>query len=186
MTQIIAGPLFVCFLSPKTRNMWALILLGLLILLVVCSLWIPIELCMDTVSQQYFVRLRGLVKASIEENDKELIQITLHVFFRKFYFYPLQKMFSERPKKEPESRSGKKRRQIGFKKIKELMKTFKVKQLLVDIDTGDYVTNAKLYPVFALLNRSTGSFTINFEGRNQMLLFLENRPIYLLRSFINL
>ncbi len=81
--------------------MWALILLGLLFLLVVGSLWIPIEVCMDTVSQQYFVRLKGLVKASIEPNGEELIRITLHVFFRKFYFYPLQKMFSEQPKKEP-------------------------------------------------------------------------------------
>jgi hypothetical protein len=173
------------FSLAKNRYMWVLIILGLLFLLMVGFLWMPIEVCLDTVSQQYFVRLKGLVKASLEPHDEELFQVTVHVFFRKFYFYPLEKLFSEQPKKEPSKRQKKKRSAMGYKKIKELLKTFKVKQLLIDIDTGDYVANAKLYPVFVYLNGSVGSFSINFQGRNQMVLFLQNRPIYLLKSFIN-
>ncbi len=165
--------------------MWVFILLGLLFLLMVGFLWMPIEVCLDTVSQQYFVRLKGLAKASLEPHGEELFQVTLHVFFRKFYFYPLQKLFTEQPKKEPNKKHKKKRSAMGYKKIKGLLKTFKVKQLLIDIDTGDYVTNAKLYPVFAYLNRWVGSFSINFQGRNQMVLFLQNRPIFLLKTFIN-
>ena len=165
--------------------MWVLILLGLLFLLMLGFLWMPIEVCFDTVSQQYFVRLKGLVKASLEPHGEELFRVTLHVFFRKFYFYPLEKLFSGQPIKEPNKKHRKKRSAMGYKKIKGLLKTFKVKQLLIDIDTGDYVANAKLYPVFAYLNRSVGSFSINFQGRNQMVLFLQNRPIYLLKSFIN-
>jgi hypothetical protein len=167
--------------------MWALILLGLLFLLLLGFLWMPIEVCLDTVTQQYFVRLKGLVKASIAAHEEELIQVTLHVFFRKFNFFPLQKLFwGQSKKKGAKSKSRKRRTQMGFKKIKGILKTFKVKRLRLDIDTGDCITNAKLYPVFVFMNRFAGSFSINFEGRNEMVLVLQNRPIYLLKSFINL
>ena len=66
----------------------------------------------------------------------------------------------------------------------EILKTFKVKKILVNIDTGDCILNAKLYPVFAFLNYNFGSFKINFTGRNQMVLCIQNRPFNIIKTFM--
>ena len=54
------------------------------------------------------------------------------------------------------------------------------------MDTGNCILNAKLYPLFALLNYYTGNFYINFQGRNQLVLLVKNRPIDIIKSLINL
>ena len=72
--------------------------------------------------------------------------------------------------------------ETGYK----LIKSFKIKQLLLDIDTGNCITNSKWYPVFYLLNNNLGGFNINFKGKNEMVLCLRNRPIYILKAFINI
>ena len=74
---------------------------------------------------------------------------------------------------------------MSFKKMLRLTRTFKVKTFMLNIDSGDAITNAKLYPIFSLLNYRGGNFNINFEGRNQLILQLQNRPIDLIKSFIN-
>ncbi len=53
------------------------------------------------------------------------------------------------------------------------------------MDTGDVVKNAKLYPAFAFLNYHVGGFNINFQGRNQLAVRLQNRPIDIIKLFIN-
>ena len=66
-----------------------------------------------------------------------------------------------------------------------ILKSFRVTKMFVDLDTSNCITNAKLYPLFALLNYKYGGFNINFDGRTQLLLYLENRPIRILTSIIN-
>jgi len=66
------------------------------------------------------------------------------------------------------------------------LKSFKVKKLLLNIDTGNCILNAKLYPFFSLLNYQIGNFSINFQGRNRLALEVENRPIDIIKSIINL
>ena len=157
----------------------------LLFLLILGLLLVPIEIYIDTTSNQYFLQLKGLVRASLEGDTEEVIRIRLRAFFRDFYFYPLKKIGAAKPKKS-KKRSVKKRTQgIPVKKIRRVLNSFKVKELFVDIDTDDYISNAKLYPVFAFLNYYRGGFNINFEGRNQVVLFIQNRPLHIIKSFIN-
>ncbi|WP_157961199.1 hypothetical protein [Lutibacter citreus] len=61
-----------------------------------------------------------------------------------------------------------------------------MKKFLINIDTGDPILNAKLYPIFSLLNISKGNFNVNFKNINQLTLHLENRPIDIIKSYINL
>lgn len=144
----------------------------------------PIVLFIDTATNQYYLQFWGLAKASIQSDEEELIRIRLKVFFLNFSFYPLRKSGSKKTRKTKEVQVKKKGKRMSFRTGLRLLKTFKVKRLLLNIDTGNCITNAKLYPVFAFLNYKTGGFNINFQGRNQLVLHIQNRPIHIIRSFI--
>lgn len=167
--------------------MYLLYFICLLVLLVIYILFIPIIIFIDTNTNQYYIHLKSLAKISIEGNEESLIKIKLKLFFLNFNFFPLKKNKKHSKKEHPKERKSKTgRNRIGTKTYIRLLKTFKVKHFFLNIDTGDCICNAKLYPVFALLNYRIGHFKINFIGNNQLILHLENRPIYILKSFINL
>lgn len=67
----------------------------------------------------------------------------------------------------------------------KLVRSFRIKKFRMEIDTGDSVMNAKLYPMYAVFPFLNIDFGINFEGRNELALVIENRPIRIIRSFIN-
>jgi len=162
------------------------IFLSLFLLLIIYLLFIPVILFIDTATNQYYIQLKGLAKASIELHSKEVLIFKLRVSFFNFYFYPLRK---RRPsiseKKKMIKRNGIKNiKKFGFRKISRVLRSFKIKNLIIDIDTGDWTLNAKLYPIFSFLNFTVGSFNINFEGRNRMVLHMQNRPISIIKSFI--
>ena len=164
--------------------MYWIIILILLLLLILYLLLTPIVLFIDTATNQYYIQLKGLAKASVEKHVEELIRIKLKITFLSFYFYPLRKKSLPKAKKIIKKSAVNKRKRIGIRKIFRMLRSFKVKRFLIDIDTGDCMTNAKLYPFYGILNYKTGTFNINYEGRNRMAVFMENRPIYIIKSFI--
>jgi hypothetical protein len=143
----------------------------------------PIILFIDTNTNEYYVQLKGLAKASLEPIKIELLRVKLNVLFMTFYFYPLKYKWIKKKKKAKKPFN---KQLISFNKITRIIKSFKVKRFLLKIDTGDPIINAKLYPIFSLLNYSVGNFNVNFKNKNQLALHLENRPIDLIKSFINL
>jgi len=149
---------------------------------------IPIVLFIDTKTNEYYIHVNGLVKASIESHKEELIRIKLRLFFLNFYFYPLRNIGSGNSKKiaNRTENKNKNKKRFDISKGLRIAKSFKVKRFLFDIDTGDCILNAELYPLFVLLNYRFGGFRINFEGRNRVELHICSRPIYLIKSFINL
>ncbi len=142
-------------------------------------------LYVDTANNEYYVQAKGLVKANIETHDTELIQIKLNTLFMKFSFFPFGKSKKKKKKTKTEKTTVSKRRTIEIQRLFRIARTFKVVQLTVDVDTGDCITNAKLYPPFAFVNYYGGQFRVNFEGRNRLLLHVENRPIRIIKSIIN-
>lgn len=157
----------------------------LLFLLMVGILLVPVELCINTTSNQYYLQAKGLVRASVEEDHKEVIRIRVRTFFRSFYFYPLRKLGHSEFEELETSKVKKQRKKVPVRKILRVLNSFKIKILFVDIDTGNCISNAKLYPVFTLFNFYHRGFNINFEGRNQLVLCIHNRPIHIIKSFIN-
>ncbi len=162
------------------------ILLILFILTIIYLLWVPIVLCIDTTTNQYYIQLKGLAKAKIESHQDELLQVKLRVLFFTFQFYPLREIGRTKKKKPSKRRRKKPSKRKDFRTVLRLLTSFKVKKFFVNIDTGDCIVNAKLYPVAALVNYRIGNFRINFQGRNQLVLYLQNRPIDIIRSFINI
>ena len=151
------------------------------VLLVAGLLFVPMKFFVDTSKGAYYASLKGLAKASLELDQEELMRIRLKVFFLERCYYPLK---PKRAKETTAKKAGRKRK-MQFGKVLRLLRTFKVERLSLDLDTGDYTLNAKLYPVFMLLDRHVGSFHINFQDHNRLVLDVRNRPYRILKSFIN-
>ncbi|GAA4941248.1 hypothetical protein GCM10023314_12830 [Algibacter agarivorans] len=126
------------------------------------------------------------MKANLERHDEEVFRIRLNILFMKYYIYPLKKRRANKPKKAKKKHVTKPKRHMSFIRIYKLLKTFKIKQFYINMDTGNYILNAKLYPLFVLLNYNIGKFHINFQGKNQLVIIIKNRPINIIKSFINL
>jgi hypothetical protein len=100
-----------------------------------------------------------------------------------FNFYPLAP--DKKKKIKSEKKKKKSRFPFTFQQGWRLLKSFQIKRFYLDVDTGDCITNAKLYPIFSMVNYQGGNFNINFKGRNKLVLDIQNRPIYIIKSFIN-
>lgn len=164
-----------------------ILLLTVLLIAFICFLFVPIVLFIDTSKKQYYIQMKGLAKASIESDECDIIRVHFNVLFFNFDVYPLRKWKTSDKKKIKKNSVKKKRsKSIPFKKIIGVLNSFKVKEFYLDIDSGDCIFNSKLYPVFACLNFYKATHChVNFNGRNRLLLSVENRPIQIITSFIN-
>lgn len=161
-------------------------LLILLLLIITYLLLVSIVLYIDTSTNQYFIKIKGLAKVSLETDEIEIFKVHLKVLFFNFFFYPLKKIKLERRNKVKGKTSKKKRfKSVPIKKILSVINSCKVRRFQLNVDTGDYILNSKLYPIFTFLNYKSGGFHINFQGKNQMVLLMHNRPFYIIKSFIN-
>jgi hypothetical protein len=163
------------------------IFLVLFFLLITYLLLVPVVLFINTNTNEYYVQIKGFIKGNIEADKKELFRIKIKVFFFNFSIYPLKKTKKINKDNKPNNNELKKnKKRMSFKAGLRLLKSFKIKKLRLNIDTGDCITNAKLYPLFAFLNFKVGGFNINFNGENQLVLKIQNRPINIIKSFINI
>ena len=76
----------------------------------------PIDLFIDTNSNQYYIQLRGLAKASVEQHKADFLRIKLHVFFMNFYFYPLTYIGLTKKKKKIKKKQLKKKEKLALEK----------------------------------------------------------------------
>jgi hypothetical protein len=149
-------------------------------------LLMPLELCVDSYQDRYYLRLGMLGRASVEKDPVELLRLHLKVLFLNFYWRPSDlKGFKSKPKKRQDHQKRHKGQQFNVSLIKRLLRSFTVRRFRLEVDTGDPVLNAKLYPLFFHLDRRLGGIRLNFVNRNHLLLQITNRPIYLLKAFIN-
>lgn len=144
----------------------------------------PILLFIDTTANLYYIELGGLGKLRLEVYEGEELKMKLRFLFFNFEFNPLEKM-GRSAKKDTKASKGR-RMNISFKTALRILKSFTIKRIKINIDTGNYILNAHLFPLFLILKPKVEGLSINFLDKNELLLVIENRPIYIIRSFINL
>ncbi|MGI9546853.1 MAG: hypothetical protein ACR2MM_06440 [Flavobacteriaceae bacterium] len=161
-----------------------LLLVGLLVYL----LYLPIDIVISTSGNQYYARIGVLGRARVEADDNYILRIQLKTMFLRFYYYPLKK----RVKKKKARKAVAKRYKFKWAHLNiaiRVIKSFDVKRFVLDMDTGNCITNAKLFPLFAFLNYSSGdtpvNYSINFSDNNRLDMHIQNRPIRIIKSFIN-
>lgn len=162
-----------------------LFVLSTIFILIVSLLFVPIVILIDTVSNQYYVQLKGLIKADFEKHDDYIFRIRMKVLLFNFFIYPLKKKHLNNHNRTKNHHFEKSIKHPSISRIIRVIKTFKIKRIFIDLDTSDYILNAKLYPLFILINYNKDSFYINFQGRNQLILLIKNKPINIITSYIN-
>ena len=76
---------------------------------------------------------------------------------------------------------------FNLKRFISIIRTFKVKKCIVNVDTGNMPLNGILFPFMYILSRITGkTFHINFIGKNEVVLTIKNNAFSILKAyFIN-
>ena len=161
--------------------MW--ILLTIMVLAFVMLIWVlyaPMVLCVDSFHHRYYVSVGGLMKIEpMVDQDQVLLRISLP--FYRFNVNPNQQRKQVREVEEPAEVKKKTgpplKPSFYFNRVMEVLRTFSVRHLVVDIDTGNFTTNAKLTPVVWLLNQGQGQFRLNYHGNVNLWIEIENRLV---------
>ncbi len=155
-------------------------------------LWTPFRLIIDSKQDVYRVEWQYIGSAMLMENEEEMgIQIQV-LFFKKFL--PFEWFFQRKTKRVKPTPTTKdlpkeNRDKLSVSKpflrsnLKKILFSFKIKRCRINWDTDDYVWNAYLYPIAFFLFRRTETVTINFEGKRDVELVIENRLIRIIKSF---
>ena len=165
------------------------VLFGFLLLLIGWLLLAPLELYINSDRNQYIFRYLGLLKAELLGDKQELVICRLSVLGWPYDLYPLRRLGKRKPADELRQKSKKRKRRFGWKpswdQIKALFKAITLKELRIDLDTGNWVTNAKIYPVFWWMNKIKGEWQVNFEHHNAIRLHLRTQPYRLIKAMFN-
>jgi hypothetical protein len=164
-----------------------LTVIGILLLVIfVYLLLMPLELCIDSYRGKYYLQIGFLARLSVEKDPAELLRLHLKVLFLNFFWRPSDLSAPGRWKKKPSKKEiSSKKRKITLRQGRRLLQSFKVKAFRLELDTGNPLLNAQLFPLSFLWGTHVGKVGINFMGRNNILLQIANRPIYILNAFIN-
>lgn len=163
--------------------MWWLIVPGsFLILIFAYLLFAPFFLEVDSGSGLYLVRFHRLFSARLSFKENSVFA-DLRIAWWKKQIDLLETKSSE---KQTEVKKDKKEaRRISFRKMLGIIRSFRIKKLFVDWDTGDIPLNGLLFPFFLLLSAKSGKhININFKGENKLILKLENNLARIIWAFI--
>lgn len=81
-------------------------------------------------------------------------------------------------------KQGRPKRTVSWKKMRAVFKAIEFRQLELDLDTGSYIRNAWLFPVFFLTSKGARKLRINFSGKTIVHANIRAIPARLLWAFI--
>jgi len=159
-----------------------LIILSVLILFLLLLLFLPIIFELD--SRIPCARLRWTLIGEAWICYEEEWWLSFRIFFfRKKILLSGIKRVKKRIAKKPVISKKKKNFSVLFKKILRVVKTFRVKQWDIGIDTTDYILNAHLYPLNFLPGLSP-HIRVNFRGENYLFIKINNNAWRILYAFL--
>jgi hypothetical protein len=163
---------------------WIVVFLFLSFIFVL--LWTPIRLVIDSKREVYQVEWQYIGSAMLIEYDNFLsVQIQVF-FFRKII--PIGFSFKKKKEVKPTVKKQVRKTPSVFSsrfrpKFIKILRSFEIKRLKINWDTDDYILNAYLYPITPFLRAENKSFSINFEGKQEVELIIENRLVRIIKSF---
>lgn len=161
-----------------------LLLSVLVLVLILWVLFTPIVLRIDTRSNLYTLRWRGIGSLELHVIKDELL-LQLRIWFWKKDFHPFQKLLGkEKASKKKKRAKGGRGKKNWKKKFIKLLQSFQVKQFRLVLDTDNYIQNSYLFPLFHFLSRPPWQLSINYQGDSALQLHIENRLFRLLKAII--
>jgi hypothetical protein len=166
--------------------------IGLIILIIALTifgyiLFFPLTVKIDTEKNQYYFRLPGVFGIRVLKG-KTGWGMRYSILFLRFHvrFFKPDKHRRGSEKEHPKAYKGflTRRFKAGYFTLAiNTMRTFRLRQLMWSIDTGDYPLNARLIPVASFLNNDRVNLSVNFNDYNAFYVILRSylaRIIYII------
>ena len=175
LTQILFSGCFAAQFAGKTDAMFWL--LSALILLFAVLLWLPLELIIDTRREVYAAQWRGVVRFHVEPGLPRW-RWFLRLLFWEIEMQPANKAGRE---KQPSEAKPRRRRRLRLTSrqvralVRHLRHAVHIRRFRVDWDTGDFVLNAWLYPLFRRASAGRRQLAVNFNGQQELAIHLQTR-----------
>jgi hypothetical protein len=162
--------------------MWWILIIACLLMVFIYLLFAPFFVEINSVTGLFRIRFHRLASARLILNESSIfLELKIGVWQKKIDV--LEK--KERKKKPVVKNEKKKQTNISFQKFLAVIKSFRVRNLLLTLDTGDTQMNGILYPLFVLMSISCGkNITINFLDENKLILQIENNLARIIWAYI--
>lgn len=149
-----------------------LLSIGIVLFLIIAGLLIlPFSVVADSNQNTYFISIPFYLKGTINKVNEEW-KFRIRVFLIPVYITGLKRKRSIKQQSETEKKP--KKRKFNIYKISNIIRgvnrSFRIKRLNANIDTGDYPLNAQLIPVVTKINSTNIAIRINFEDTNSIYL----------------
>ena len=153
------------------------IVLGFIVIMLLWVLLAPLSLRIDTYLNEYYIRWRGIGKVEVLFiQDNVILHLRIGPYQKDFYaLHLIEKVDGKKAPKKTRAPAKKQGRKISFPRMRRILKSFTIKEFQMEIDTDNYVWNAWLFPLFYAIKPLRYSVSVNFQGRNEIRLFLENQ-----------
>lgn len=161
---------------------WGIVAVFFLILFATL-LWLPLVLEIDSEKDIYRVRWSRIIDFRMIPDEKGLNWV-FTVFNKKIQLSGAPKKSApEQAKPVPKKKSSFPTRLI-WPMLKNLPRAFLIKRFRVNWDTGDFIRNAHLYPLFYLWSNRRMQLGINFVGQQEIAIFVQTRLFSLAQAFL--
>ena len=175
-----ASPKITLVNNQKAVFWVVIIVLSVILMLVLWILMVPLMIDLDSESRTLRLGHTFLFSMIIAVEDR--IRVTIRILG-----FQLKTEGRKKPEKKNEKKRKKRKSPVpGRTFLKEIWRSMIIRKLHMDIDTDDFVLNARLVPLaYFLTNREWNRyFNINFQGRVLIQLIAEIRLYMILRAFI--
>jgi hypothetical protein len=161
------------------------IIISFFIALLLWILFAPVIIFLHTDAKRYHVVLPGIIKMAIVPSP-DIFYIRGWIFFIPFKYRPFQGKKRKRKEKPEKPKPKAKLRMLSgnAQLIKDAIRSFRIRKLMLDIDTDDFMLNAWLVPAFSMVNGGNIQLRANFEGYSSLILDMRLRLGTLLWIFI--
>jgi hypothetical protein len=160
---------------------WLIIILSISLLLGFL-LFSRIVVEVDTRIAKAELRWQGIGMVKVWYEDEWWLSMKVP-FYRKTLRFADIKKRSKTPKDQPRKKRNKRPGMLRMvRKAIKLIKTFRVIEYQLAVDTGDNSSNAQLYPL-NFTRWTFGHLNINFRDENFLVLKIQNRPWKVLYAF---
>jgi hypothetical protein len=173
--------------------MTGIIILAVFIIALAWLLLAPLYLYIHTGDSRYEAGMTGLLKVRVVQGAYTLPELWVRVLF--FHFrIPLIQIESKRGKTvkaRKKKKKTKKSLRLNLRRGRMLLKivwkvvtSFKLKKFFLNIDSGNVVTNAYLYPIFSVLGGKKYELSVNYVSKNELIIHYENNLLTIFSHII--
>jgi len=165
--------------------MLAIVIVFLLVL--IYFLFKEIFLQINTKSNTYKIVLNKHIELSALWLSQELVIEFQFLSFKKL-FYPFRKNVTlenlQHKKVKKVQSKTKALTKASLRLFFEMMQTFRLQKLKINVDTDDFILNAYLYPIFSFMSKNNQQLSINFEGNIEFEVDISNNIYRVLKTFL--